>query len=153
ECCAKGTRKTACIRIRKGTSCWLRSLSRRFEQRFSKGGRMARGGLSRRKMMQAASAAALASSAELSAAMPEPRFESKDTPKMCLDAGSFDEASARRVKQLGVDHVLSGGPPIPWEESAIRDRMEKCRAAGLSLGNLMIAGFPNAIYGRPGRDE
>jgi Pyruvate/2-oxoacid:ferredoxin oxidoreductase gamma subunit len=27
------------------------------------------------------------------------------------------------------------------------------KAGGLTLGNMMIAGFPNAIYGRPGRDE
>jgi mannonate dehydratase len=59
----------------------------------------------------------------------------------------------RRVKQLGVDHVLMGGPPIPWQEADLRARMERFKAGGLSLGNLMIAGFPNAIYGRPGRDE
>jgi mannonate dehydratase len=27
------------------------------------------------------------------------------------------------------------------------------KSAGLSLGNLMIGGFPNTLYGRPGRDE
>jgi mannonate dehydratase len=31
--------------------------------------------------------------------------------------------------------------------------MDKLNAGGLTLGNLMIAGFPNTIYGRPGRDE
>jgi mannonate dehydratase len=121
---------------------------------------MANGALSRRKMMQAAGAVALTPAGGFSATMPEPRFEAKDTPKICLDtgagrpaAGTFDEAAARRIKQLGVDHVLSGGPPIPWEEGALKERMDNYRSAGLSLGNLMIAGFPNAIYGRPGRDE
>jgi len=46
-----------------------------------------------------------------------------------------------------------GGPPIPWEESQIRSIMERLKSGGLTLGNMMIAGFPNAIYGRPGRDE
>jgi len=31
--------------------------------------------------------------------------------------------------------------------------MEQIKAAGLTLGNMMIGGFPNAIYGRPGRDQ
>ena len=46
-----------------------------------------------------------------------------------------------------------GGPPIPWEESQIRSIRERLKSGGLTLGNVMIAGFPNAIYGRPGRDE
>ena len=59
-----------------------------------------------------------------------------------------------RVKQLGVDHVIGGvGGPIPWQESAIRAQMDRSKAAGLTMGIAMIAGFPNAIYGRPGRDE
>jgi mannonate dehydratase len=121
---------------------------------------MANGAWSRRQMMEAAGAAALAASASYGATMPSPRAEAKDTPKICLDTGAglpttpgFDEAAARRVKQLGVEYVLSGGPRIPWEEAPLKERMDKFKAAGLTLGNLMIAGFPNAIYGRPGRDE
>lgn len=57
------------------------------------------------------------------------------------------------MKQLGVDHVLTGGGPIPWEESGLRSLMDRFAGQGLSLGNLMIAGFPNTLYGRPGRDE
>jgi len=102
-----------------------------------------------------------------------PRLEGADTPKLALElsiagpmatspgmrpmgniaAGHFDEASMRRVKQLGVNHILMGGPPIPWQEQDIRARMDKLKAAGLSLGNLMIGGFPKTIYGKPGRDE
>jgi hypothetical protein len=62
-------------------------------------------------------------------AIPGPRAEGQDTPKICLEAGGNalsvggpEPAGIRRVKQLGVDH-------------------------------LMIFGFPNTIYGRPGRDE
>lgn len=79
--------------------------------------------------------------------------ERPDTPKLCLPGGQ-DEAALRRVKQLGVDHAIGGGVGrIPWQESAIRAQMERYKAGGLSLGIVMIAGFPNAIYGRPGRDE
>src|SRR5258708_31691045 len=31
--------------------------------------------------------------------------------------------------------------------------MYRLQANGLTLGNLMIVGFPNTLYGRPGRDE
>ena len=30
--------------------------------------------------------------------------------------------------------------------------MDRLKANGLTLANLMIAGFPNAIYNRPGKD-
>ena len=111
--------------------------------------------------MQSAAAAAIAAPAARSAAMPPPpKPEGKDTPKICLEAGAgglsagtIDEAGCRRIKQLGVDHVLTGGPRIPWQESQLKDMMDKLKAGGLALGNLMIAGFPNTIYGRPGRDE
>jgi mannonate dehydratase len=91
---------------------------------------------------------------------PPPRAEGKDTPKICLEmgagglsAGNIDEAGCRRIKQLGVDHVLTGGGPIPWDEIRLKDMMDKLRAGGLTLGNMMIVGFPNTLYGRPGRDE
>ena len=31
--------------------------------------------------------------------------------------------------------------------------MASFQSAGLTVGNMMIGGFPNTIYGRPGRDE
>jgi len=116
--------------------------------------------LSRRRILQSLSAAGLALPAQSAAPIPGPRAEGPDTPKICLEAGGTplsaggpDPAGLRRVKQLGVDHVLMGGPRIPWEESRIRSLMESFRSGGLSLGNMMIVGFPNTIYGRPGRDE
>jgi mannonate dehydratase len=100
--------------------------------------------------------------ASVSAGQRPPRVEAKDTPKICLEAGlggapasGTDEAAAataRRIRQLGVDHVISGGPPIPWEESRLREMMDRLKNNGLTLANLMIAGFPNAIYNRPGKD-
>ena len=59
----------------------------------------------------------------------------------------------RRIKQLGVDHVLMGGPAIPWREDDLRSLMARLKEGGLTLGNMMISGFPNTLYGRPGRDE
>jgi len=116
--------------------------------------------LSRRRIIQTVGAAALPLPAGSAADIPGSRAEARDTPKICLEVGAgslstggLDAAGMRRVKQLGVDHVLMGGPPIPWEESRIRSIKDDLKAGGLTLGNMMIFGFPNAIYGRPGRDE
>ncbi len=115
--------------------------------------------LSRRKMIKALGATALLTPLRRGLAEPELKGEGRDTPKICLEidgrlsAGDLNEAGMRRVKQLGVDHVLMGGPRIPWEESQVRSLMDRLRSGGLTLGNMMIAGFPNTLYGRPGRDE
>jgi mannonate dehydratase len=108
--------------------------------------------------MQAAAAAAavpaVATSVARAAQARWPIREGADTPKLCLGiAANSDDAAMRRVKQIGVDYVLSGGPRIPWEEADLRARMERLKAGGLSLCNLMIGGFPNTLYGRAGRDE
>lgn len=82
--------------------------------------------------------------------------EGPATPKIA-DAIDFREPltdqAIRRVVQLGVYHVLGNGPRIPWETSQIQPLHDKLKSAGVTLGNLMIGGFPNTIYGRPGRDE
>jgi mannonate dehydratase len=85
--------------------------------------------------------------------------EGPDTPKLCLgmwDGGGDPkqpEIGMRRIKQLGVNYVLGGGPKIPWQEDELRALIERYKAQGLTVYNLMISGFPNVIYGRPGRDE
>jgi mannonate dehydratase len=79
--------------------------------------------------------------------------ESADTPKICLGFyGPVDEASMRRVKQIGVDYVLTGGPRMPWDEAAVRARIDQFAAGGLRLYNMMISGFNDVIWGRPGAD-
>src|SRR5512140_2163918 len=144
--------------------------------------------ISRRRLIETAGVAALATPAARGLTMPEPRYEGKDTPKICLAVGdggglgggvrggapggaapgaaagappatapgggvqagvpgaggrglggpgAVNETSARRIKQLGVDYVLSGGPRIPWEESRLRAQMDGLKAVGLTLGNLM----------------
>ena len=113
-------------------------------------------------MIQAAGAATLAPSvlAAQSAFGRWPIVEGPETPKLCLGLGDGGRAvggrqddGIRRVKQLGVDHVLSGGPRIPWRQTDLSARIERLKAEGVTLYNLMIGGFRNTIYGRPGRDE
>jgi mannonate dehydratase len=60
----------------------------------------------------------------------------------------------RRIKQLGVDYVAGGGVgQVPWTEEGVKAGMDRYKAAGLTLGNVMIGGMNNITYGRPGRDE
>lgn len=75
-------------------------------------------------------------------------------PKICLGVNpNLDAAGMRRYKQIGVDYVLMGGPPLPWTEDVLRERMSRFKAGGLTIINMMIGGFPKTIYGKPGRDE
>ncbi len=111
--------------------------------------------------MQSAGAAALSTSLATAQThdVPASLNDDQNLPKICLEmgngglaAGKIDEAGMRRVTQLGVTHVLSGGPQLPWREDQLRSLMDKLKAGGIQLGNLMMGGFPNTIYGKPGRD-
>jgi len=82
--------------------------------------------------------------------------EGVQTPKIACAINLRDgvtEEAIRGVVELGVYHVLSGGPPLPWTVSTLQPLVDKLKASGVTLGNLMIGGFPNTIYGRAGRDE
>ena len=81
--------------------------------------------------------------------------EGPDTPKICAPVSrrELSEKAMREVKQIGVNYVLTGGPRIPWEAADLQAFVDKLKSGGLTLGNMMIAGFPNTLYGRPGRDE
>jgi mannonate dehydratase len=113
------------------------------------------GRLSRRELARIAGAAALAPSAAQAAAKRKwPIVEGPETPKLCMiSSPNPTERSLRRIKQLGVDYVLMSGPKIPWEESQLRAILERHKEGGLTVWNMMISGFPNTLYGRPGRDE
>jgi mannonate dehydratase len=116
--------------------------------------------VTRRQLLQAIGAGSLVPPPKLSAnqSASSGRFsrmpvESADTPKICLGFyGPVDEKSMRRVKQIGVDYVLTGGPRIPWQESDIRERIERFKSGGLTLYNVMISGFNDVIHGRAGAD-
>jgi mannonate dehydratase len=45
-----------------------------------------------------------------------------------------------------------GGPRIPWDEAELRSRIDRFQAAGLTICNMMISGFNDVIWGRPGAD-
>jgi mannonate dehydratase len=82
--------------------------------------------------------------------------EGADTPKIACAINLADgvtDAAMRSVLQLGVSHVLSGGPVLPWTAVDLRSLVDKLKANGVTLGNLMISGFPDTTFGRPGRDE
>ena len=99
------------------------------------------------------------------AQVPAPPKEGKDTPKIALgmgDAGATASSPAadpvagpRRIKQLGVNHVLGGGGPVPWTEASLNTTMERWKTAGVTVGNLMINLSADILYGRTGnrRDE
>jgi mannonate dehydratase len=83
-----------------------------------------------------------------------PVTERPDTPKLCVGASlNADEKQMQNIKQMGIDHVLMGGPRIPWDAENLRIVMKKFRDNGLTVINMMIGGHTNAIYGREGRDE
>jgi mannonate dehydratase len=112
----------------------------------------------RREIIKAVGASALLPHALASSASAQksswPPAEGPSTPKLCLGVrADLDEAGMRRVKQIGVDYVLMGGPRIPWTEEVLRERINRFKAGGLTIINMMISGFPNTIYGKPGRDE
>jgi mannonate dehydratase len=79
--------------------------------------------------------------------------EGPETAKITLWLQDLEDSTLRRVRQLGVTYVCMGGPKLPWTESEIRARQERLESNGLRLFLMMFSGFPNAIYGRPGRDE
>ena len=116
---------------------------------------------SRRTLIQTAGVAALPLPAMATVRVPGRRPDASEIPKICLElgqsglaAGTLDEAGARRVMQLGVNHVIAGSPGrIPWQEDRLRTLIKRLEGHGLKVGNIMIGGFPKTLYGRPGRDE
>jgi mannonate dehydratase len=123
--------------------------------------------ISRRKLMQTAGVASVAAMSPPpmnAASMPGPRFEGKDTPKLCLGIGDGgplpqgtpDETAAtgaRRLLQLGVEHAITGMGRIPWDEETLRTLLDRHKKNGITIANIMISGFNRAIYNRPGKDE
>jgi mannonate dehydratase len=125
-----------------------------------------RNDLSRRRLLKGIASAAIAQGFLPLAAMAQEKRpwwlgqgmpqEGPDTPKIAtaiaLRGGPTQEAM-RMVLQVGVTHVLSGGPRIPWTVEELQPIVNTLKSNGIVLGNLMIDGFTNTLYGRPGRDE
>ncbi|MCR9227187.1 MAG: mannonate dehydratase [Flavobacteriaceae bacterium] len=83
-----------------------------------------------------------------------PIKENNGRPKICVGTSrNSDRDTMRKIKQIGVDYVLMGGPPIPWTVESLREIMDAFKEEGLTVINMMIGGHPNTIYGREGRDD
>jgi mannonate dehydratase len=107
---------------------------------------------SRRAVMQAAVAAAAtplgAAAAQRSDITPSnwPPVIGPNLPKICVSGGRND-AHLRQIKQLGVDYILGGAPGFPWTEESLRAVMDRAKAAGITVINLMIREPVEAIRG------
>lgn len=108
-------------------------------------------------MMQLGALAALSPAtlvAQVSgSATPWPPKLGPGTPKICLGGGRSDEAWLRQLKQVGVDSVLMGGPRTPWTEESLRQIMDRYKAGGIAVINMMIGGLNDVIHGGPNRDR
>jgi len=120
---------------------------------------------SRRTALQLVGATALAPAAIPAGAaqIPAPPKESANTPKIAVSTGDTGiaggrgaqppadpSAGPRRVKQLGVDHVLGGGGRVPWTEEALTRLMAPWKAESIQVANLMINLSNDIIYGKAG---
>ena len=67
--------------------------------------------------------------AEAEPALTRMPSEGEGTPKICLGVpAALDEAGMRRLKQIGVDRVLTGGPKIPWGEADLRALIDRFKS-------------------------
>ncbi len=124
---------------------------------------MKNSGVSRRSLIGGIGAAAMLPALSRGAAKEAAKWtpgpgmpqEGPTTPKIAAPVNGRDVTAEamREVKQIGVNNVLTGGPRMPWEEADLRAFVDKLKSGGLALGNMMIGGFPNTLYGKPGRDE
>ena len=126
---------------------------------------------SRRIALEILGASALApvvaADPQAAAQVPAPPKEGNDTPKIAVGMGdSGAEASRgtpapdpsegpRRIKQIGVNYVLGGGPQAPWTEESFGTIQKRWSAAGITVGNLMINLSSDILYGKEGakRDD
>lgn len=77
-----------------------------------------------------------------------------NAPKLGIGVSrDADQKRMQQAKQIGADYVFMGGPQIPWTEDGLRAILDRFKAEGLSVINMMIGGYPNTIFGREGRDE
>src|SRR5690349_16618348 len=90
--------------------------------------------LSRRHLIQGVASSALLPRTAFSAKAqaqwtPGPGMpkEGPDTPKIGapLNVHNITDAAMRAVKQIGVNHVLSGGPPMPWDAAQLTGMIER----------------------------
>src|ERR1051326_3112699 len=124
---------------------------------------------SRRTAMQIAGVGALTPFAAMPAQVPPPPPEGNDTPKIAVGMGDSGvgfggagrnanppadpSVGPRHIKQLGLNWVLGGFGQLPWTEESLTRFMEPWKAAGITVGNLMINLSRNILYGREGKER
>jgi len=90
-----------------------------------------------------------------------PISEGPNTPKLVLNCAlDADIKQMRRLKQIGINHVSTGGwttresesHPSPWKVDELKGYMDKFKENGLTLINLMHPVGTNIVLGREGRD-
>jgi mannonate dehydratase len=90
-----------------------------------------------------------------------PISEGPNTPKLVLGCPlDANLKQMRRLKQVGVNHVSTGGwttkealsNPSPWKVNELKGYMNKFKENGLTLINLMHPVGTNIVLGRKGRD-
>lgn len=83
-----------------------------------------------------------------------PVLEGPDAPKLTMVCPpNATPERMRRHKQFGCDYLLIGGPSLPWTEAALRATMDRFRAEGLTVINMMLPPMTEIIYRRKGCDE
>ena len=83
-----------------------------------------------------------------------PHGEERALPHLAVDVGAHSSPQQlRKLRQVGVDHVLMAGPPLPWTASELEERISRFADHGLAIANMRLDGFTDALYGRPGRDR
>ena len=121
------------------------------------------------EVLGAGGLAPLAATPLAAAQVPPPPKEGKDTPKIALGMGdgggggvssgsgaasntlpSDSSSGPHRIKQLGVNYVLGGGGRVPWTEQDLNATMERWKAAGITVANLMINLSNDILYGKAG---
>ncbi len=54
------------------------------------------------------------------------------------------------MKQIGIDYILGGGiRGYPWTEEGVRTQLDRAKAAGLTIINIMIREPTPVVFGRP----
>ncbi|HTH82906.1 MAG TPA: mannonate dehydratase [Mucilaginibacter sp.] len=83
-----------------------------------------------------------------------PVIEGPDTPKMTMNVGLNDPMSkVKAIKQFGADYVHMAGPRLPWTKEGIQTIVDKYKAEGLTVINMMVNFSGDIIHAGSGRDE
>ena len=82
-----------------------------------------------------------------------PPVEGPDTPKMTMNISPTETSSkAKAIKQFGCDYVHMSGPRLPWTVENIQPIVDKFKAEGLTIINMMVNFSADIIHAGPGRD-